>query len=242
MPTDSERPQFKRVLLKLSGESLCEKGGFGIDGKPLIHIAREVAEAAKQGAQVAVVVGGGNIIRGADLAKAGHIPQAVADQMGMLGTVMNGLALKEALEQQDQPARVMSALMVSSVAEPFIRARAIRHLEKNRVVIFVAGTGNPFCTTDSAASLRASEISADVLLKATKVDGIYDKDPNKYDDAVRFDTISYDDAISRNLKVMDIGAFDQCRSQGIKIVVFDMNQPGSIASVVRGDSIGTVVG
>jgi len=246
MSTDSEgprdRPKFKRVLLKLSGESLCKKGGFGIDGEPLIHIAREVAEAAKQGVQIAVVVGGGNIIRGADLAKAGHIPQAVADQMGMLGTVMNGLALKEALEQLDQPARVMSALMVSSVAEPFIRARADRHLEKNRVVIFVAGTGNPFCTTDSAASLRASEINADVLLKATKVDGIYDKDPNKFDDAVRFDTISYDDAISRNLKVMDIGAFDQCRSQGIKIVVFDMNQPGSIASVVRGDSIGTVVG
>lgn len=237
----SDSPSYRRVLLKLSGESLCQTGGFGIDGNELNLIAGEIATAADQGTQVAVVVGGGNFIRGATLAQHGHIPQAVADQMGMLGTVMNGLALKEALQAVGRPARVMSALMVSSVAEPFIRGRALRHLEKGRVVIFVAGTGNPFCTTDSAASLRAAEIDADALLKATKVDGIYDKDPNKFADAVRYDRISYDEAISQNLKVMDIGAFDQCRSQGIPIVVFDMKTPGHIAAVVRGENLGTTV-
>ena len=163
--------------------------------------------------------------------------------MGMLGTVINGLALKEALEQLGQSARVLSALMVSSVAEFFIRGRAIRHMEKGRVVIFVAGTGNPFCTTDSAASLRASEIGADLVLKATKVDGVYDKDPNKYEDATRFDRLSFSDAaIARDLDIMDTAAFAQCRERGIPIVVFNMKSPGHIAAAVRGEQIGTVVG
>ena len=233
---------YRRVLLKLSGESLCKEGQFGIDGGELQLIAGEIAKAAALGAQVAVVVGGGNIIRGADLAKAGHINQAIADQMGMLGTVMNGLALKEALDEMERPARVMSAINLSSVAEPFIRGRALRHLEKGRVVIFVAGTGNPFCTTDSAASLRASEIQADVLLKATKVDGVYDKDPKKHADAKRYDRVSFRDAIEKNLKVMDVAAFAQCRDQNIPIVVFDMKRPGNIAAVVAGENIGTRVG
>ncbi len=242
-PTGSAgTPTYRRVLLKISGESLCKPGGFGIDGDELQLIAREIAAAADHGAQLAVVVGGGNIIRGAELAKAGHINQAVADQMGMLGTVMNGLALKEALEQVGRGARVLSAINLSSVAELFIRGRALRHLEKGRVVIFVAGTGNPFCTTDSAASLRAAEIGADVLLKATKVDGIYDKDPNEHDDATKFDRLTYDEAISRDLKVMDVGSFAQCREQGIPIVVFDMKKPGNIAAVVAGQNIGTRVG
>ena len=238
----SQSPAYRRVLLKISGESLCKTDGFGIDGEELQLIAHEVNAAAEQGAQLAVVVGGGNIIRGATLAKSGHINQAVADQMGMLGTVMNGLALKEALEQIGRPARVLSAIALSSVAELFIRGRALRHLEKGRVVIFVAGTGNPFCTTDSAASLRASEIGADVLLKATKVDGIYDKDPKKHTDAKRFDRLTYDEAIRKDLKIMDVGSFAQCREQGIPIVVFDMKKPGNIASVVAGERIGTRVG
>ena len=233
---------YGRVVLKLSGESLCEKNGFGIDGHELQVIAGEVAAAVREGGQVAVVVGGGNIIRGATLAAEGHIDQAVADQMGMLGTVINGLALKEGLESLGQPARVLSALAVSSVAEPFIRGRAIRHLEKGRVVIFVGGTGNPFCTTDSAASLRAAEINADVLLKATKVDGVYDKDPNKHADAVRFASLSFDEAITRDLDIMDTGSFAQCRERNIPILVFDMKKPGNIAAAVRGEAIGTVVG
>ena len=235
-------PRYRRVLLKISGEAFCEPGGFGIDSHELTLIAREIAAAAKQGAELAVVVGGGNIIRGAALAEDKVIPKAIADQMGMMGTVINGLALKEALEQIGQPARVLSALMVSSVAEFFIRGRALRHMEKGRVVIFVAGTGNPFCTTDSAASLRAAEIGADVVLKATKVDGIYDKDPHKFDDAVRYESLSFDEAIKQDLNIMDTAAFAQCRGEGIPIVVFNMKAPGHIAEVVAGQSHGTRVG
>jgi uridylate kinase len=260
MSQPADDPYYHRVLLKISGEAFCVADGFGVDAEELRLIAREIVEAtrvgaqtdtarlrrdgdqAKAGTQVAVVVGGGNIIRGAELAKQGIVTQAVADQMGMLGTVINALALKEAIETLGVPARVMSAIMVSSVAEPFIRGRAIRHLEKGRVVIFAAGTGNPFSTTDSGASLRASEIDADVVLKATKVDGIYDKDPNKFDDARRFETLSFDEAITRDLKVMDIGSFAQCREQNIPIVVFDMKKTGNIARVVAGESIGTRVG
>lgn len=236
-----EVPKYRRVLIKLSGEAFCKPGGFGIDGDELQLIAREIARAAEAGSQVAIVVGGGNIIRGATLAKQGQIDQAVADQMGMLGTVINGLAMKEALEQLGQPARVLSAINVSSVAELFIRGRALRHLEKGRVVIFVGGTGNPFCTTDSAASLRAAEINADALLKATKVDGVYDKDPVKHDDAQRFDALTFDEAIRRGLQVMDLTAFDMCRTHNIPIIVFNMKQPGQIADVVRGGGVATVV-
>jgi uridylate kinase len=245
--TDSEqisqtgKPAYKRVLLKISGEAFCKPGGFGIDGPELDVIAQEIAAAAKVGTELAVVVGGGNIIRGATLASEGSIAQATADQMGMLGTVINGLALKETLEKFGQPARVLSAINLSAVAETFIRGRASRHLEKGRVVVFVAGTGNPFFTTDSAASLRAAEINADVLLKATKVDGIYDKDPNKHPDAVRFDTILFKDAIERDLQVMDLTAFDMCKKRGIPIIVFDMKEPGHIAEVVSGKNHGTRV-
>ncbi|MEM6333399.1 MAG: UMP kinase [Planctomycetota bacterium] len=234
-------PRYKRVLLKVSGEAFSKPGDFGIDTDELHLIASEIAAAAKVGAELAVVVGGGNIIRGATLAQQGTIAQTTADQMGMLGTVINGLALKEELERLGQPARVLSAINLSAVAETFIRGRALRHLEKGRVVIFVAGTGNPFFTTDSAASLRAAEINADVVLKATKVDGIYDKDPHKHDDAVRFDEITFDEAIERQLKIMDITAFDMCRQRGIPIVVFNMKEPGHIANVVGGANHGTLV-
>ncbi len=239
--TTTGQPVYKRALLKISGEAFCKPGGFGIDGPELDVIAKEIVAAAKLGTELAVVVGGGNIIRGATLAEEGNIVQATADSMGMLGTVINGLALKETLEKFGQPARVLSAINLSAVAETFIRGRANRHLEKGRVVIFVAGTGNPFFTTDSAASLRAAEINADVLLKATKVDGVYDKDPMKHDDAQRFDTLQFKDAIERDLKVMDLTAFDMCQKRGIPIIVFNMKEPGHIAEVVAGKSHGTKV-
>ena len=235
------KPHYKRVLLKLSGEAFCAPGSLGIDQVELELIAKEIYNAARQGTQLAVVVGGGNIIRGASLAKSGHFNQAHADYMGMLGTAINGLALKESLEHLGQPARVMSALAISAVAEPYIRGRALRHLERGRVVIFVGGTGNPFFTTDSAAALRAAEIGADAVLKATKVDGIYDKDPNKFDDAVRYDTLTFDEAIRRQLKVMDLTAFAMCQERKIPIVVFDMKTPGHIAEVVAGKPHGTTV-
>ena len=207
----------------------------------VLESTRKIYDAAQQGTQLAVVCGGGNIIRGAELAKSSNFNQASADYMGMLGTAINGLALKEALESLGQPARVMSALAISSVAENYIRGRAIRHLEKGRVVIFVGGTGNPFFTTDSAAALRASEIGADAVLKATKVDGIYDKDPNKFDDAVRYESLTFDEAIEKQLAVMDLTAFAMCRERNIPIVVFDMKTPGHIAEVVAGKSHGTRV-
>ncbi len=236
-----DKPHYKRVLLKLSGEAFCAPGNLGIDPADLELIAKEIVVAARQGTQLAVVVGGGNIIRGAKLAQSGHFNQAVADYMGMLGTAINGLALKEALEELGQPARVMSALAISSVAENYIRGRAIRHLEKGRVVIFVGGTGNPFFTTDSAAALRAAEIGADAVLKATKVDGIYDKDPKKFPDAVRYKTLTFDEAINKQLAVMDLTAFAMCRERQIPIIVFDMKTPGHIAEVVAGVQHGTRV-
>ena len=234
-------PHYRRVLLKISGEAFCKPGGFGIDGQELELIAEEIIAAAKLGTQLAVVVGGGNIIRGATLAQAGHIPQAVADNMGMLGTVINGLALKEILDKKGQPARMLTAINLPAVAESFIRGRALRHMEKGRVVIFAAGTGNPFFTTDTAAALRATEIGADVLLKATKVDGVYDKDPMQHADAKRFDKLSFQKVIDMQLKVMDLTAFTMCMEHDIPIVVFNMKTPGSIAEVVRGSEHGTRV-
>jgi uridylate kinase len=234
--------RYQRVVLKISGEAFCRPGGFGIEGDELEIIAREIAAAARVGAQMAVVVGGGNIIRGAELAKQGRVNQATADYMGMLGTVMNALALKEVLEEQlHQPARVMTAINLSAVAEPYIRGRALRHLEKGRVVIFAAGTGNPFFTTDSAAALKAAEIGAEVLLKATKVDGIYDKDPKLHADAKKFDKLTFQEAIDRRLRVMDLTAFSLCMDKNIPIVVFNMKEPGHIAEVVRGVPHGTKV-
>ena len=241
MSNKSGKPRYKRVLLKISGEAFCAKGGFGIDGKELELIAGEIAAAHKLGAELAVVVGGGNIIRGAELAKEGHIAQATADYMGMLGTAINGLALKERLDQMGHPARVLSALNLASVAETYIRGRALRHLEKGRVVIFVSGTGNPFFTTDTAAALRATEINADVLLKATKVDGIYDKDPNKHKGAKRYERLSFQQAMDQKLGIMDLTAFTMCMQRNIPIVVFNMKNPGHIADVVRGAPHGTVV-
>ncbi|MEX2671936.1 MAG: UMP kinase [Phycisphaeraceae bacterium] len=237
----NENTRYHRVLLKISGEGFCSTGGKGIEGEELDVLAQEIRAATELGTQVAVTVGGGNIIRGGALSKEGHIPQATADYMGMLGTVINALALKEMLEKLGTPARVLSAINLTAVAEPFIRGRAIRHLEKGRVVIFAAGTGNPFFTTDTAAALRAVEIGADALLKATKVDGVYDKDPHKYDDAVRFDRLTYTQAIEKRLMVMDLSAFQMCREHHIPIIVFDLKRRGNIAEVVAGHDHGTVI-
>ncbi len=241
MNTPFPRQKYRRVLLKLSGESFCAKGGFGIDAKELELIASEVRDAARLGVQLAVVVGGGNIIRGAELAAAGHIHQATADYMGMLGTVINALALKEKLVSMDVPCRVLSALEVRSVAEPFIRGRALRHLEKGRVIILAAGTGNPFFTTDTCASLRATELECDILLKATKVDGVYNADPRKDPSAQRYESLTFSEAISKRLGVMDMTALAMCQERNIPVLVFDFKRPGNIARVVSGESIGTLV-
>lgn len=237
----ARRPRPDRVLLKLSGESFCKPGGFGIDTEPLTVIANEVKSAASAGAQVAVVVGGGNIIRGADLAKRGDIQQATADYMGMLGTVMNAVALKEKLGQIGVDSRVMSALDIRAMAEPFIRGRAIRHLEKGRVVILAAGTGNPFFTTDTCAALRATELHCDVLLKATKVDGVYTADPKKDPTATRYERLTFAEALAKQLRIMDMTALAMCQEQNIPVLVFDVMQQGNIRRVIEGEPIGTLV-
>ncbi len=238
---DASHQITRRVLLKLSGESFSKPGTFGIDPDELGAIAMEVADAASLGTQLAVVVGGGNIIRGAQLAAAGHIEQSTADYMGMLGTVINALALREKLLTLGVESRVLSALEIRSVAEPFIRGRAIRHLEKGRVVILAAGVGNPFFTTDTCASLRARELECSMLLKATKVDGIYDSDPAKNPNAKRYETLSFDEAINQQLGVMDLTAMAMCREHNIPVVVFDFKQSGNIRRVVAGERIGTLV-
>src|SRR3954466_11976829 len=233
-------PRFKRILLKLSGEALMGDTGFGIEPATLENIASEVAEVRALGVEVAIVIGGGNIFRG--LAASAHgMDRASADYMGMLATVMNSLALQDALERTDVSTRVLSAIAVKELAEPYIRRRAMRHLEKGRVVIFGAGTGNPYFTTDTAASLRAMEIHADVLMKATKVDGVYDKDPVKHPDAKRFHRLTYIEVLQRNLKVMDSTAISLCRDNKLAIVVFDLRQRGNIRRVVMGEPIGTLV-
>ncbi len=237
----TSKPFYQRVVLKISGEAFCKSKSFGIDSDELRLIANEIAAAAKMGSHLSVVVGGGNIIRGARLAEEGIISQATADYMGMLGTAINGLALKEALDKVGVQARVLTALNLTSVAEPFIRGRALRHLEKNRVVIFACGTGNPFFTTDTAAALRAAEINADVLLKATKVDGVYDQDPHKYPDAKRYEKITYKQALAQDLNVMDRTAFAMLMERKIPLVVFNMKTPGHIAEVVSGKMHGTQV-
>lgn len=235
------QPQYKRVLLKISGESFCKPGGFGIEPEFLDHISREIELAVDTGVQVAVVVGGGNIIRGAELAKQGHIQQATADHMGMLGTVINALALKEKLSATGLDCRVMSALEIRSVAEPFIRSRALRHLEKGRVVILAAGTGNPFFTTDTCAALRATELECDVLLKATKVDGVYTADPRKNPAATRYDSLTFAEALSKKLAVMDMTALSMCEENEIPVIVFDFKTRGNIRGVVEGKRVGTLV-
>ena len=231
---------YRRVLLKLSGEALMGDEDYGIDPKLIGRLAREVMEAREAGAEIAVVIGGGNIFRGAGLA-AGGMDRVTGDQMGMLATVINALAMQDALEKLGGKARVMSALKINDVCEDYIRRRAIRHLEKGRLVIFAAGTGNPFFTTDSGAALRAIEIGADLLLKATKVDGVYDKDPKKHPDAQRYERLTYDEVIARDLQVMDTAAFALCRDSEMPLRIFDMAQPGTLLRILQGEEVGTLV-
>ena len=239
--TTAGQPVYKRVLLKISGEGFCEEGGFGIEAHELELVARQCAEVAKMGVQLAVVVGGGNFIRGATFAESGNIPRATADYMGMLATVLNALALQETMEKMGQPTRVMSAISVYSVCEPFIRRRAVRHLEKGRAIILAAGTGNPFFTTDTCAALRATEINASVLMKATKVDGIYSADPKKDKNATLYHEISYEQVHRDQLRVMDLTAITLCMERKIPLVVFNMKTPGNIARVIRGEKVGTKI-
>ena len=231
---------YRRILLKLSGEALMGDEDYGIDPKIIHRIAAEVMEAQQAGCEIALVVGGGNIFRGAGLA-AGGMDRVTGDHMGMLATVINALAMQDALEKLGGKARVMSAIKINDVCEDYIRRRAIRHLEKGRLVIFAAGTGNPFFTTDSGAALRAIAIGADLLLKATKVDGIYNKDPKKHPDAVRYDTLTYDEVINNGLEVMDTAAFALARDSDLPLRVFDMSQPGELLRILQGEPIGTLV-
>lgn len=235
------KPVYKRVLLKLSGEALLGKSSFGIDFDILRVIAEEIKEITDLGVQAGIVIGGGNLFRGAE-ASARGIDRASADYMGMLATVINGLALQNALERCDVATRVQSAIEMREVAEPYIKRRAVNHLEKGRVVIFSGGTGNPFFTTDTAASLRALEIHADVILKATKVDGVYDKDPVKNGDAVIFENIGYTEVLARDLKVMDSTAVSMCRDNNLPVIVFNLEKRGNIRRVICGEPIGTIVG
>jgi len=231
---------YRRILLKLSGEALMGSEDYGIDPKVIGRIAREIIEARDAGAEVALVIGGGNIFRGAGLAAAG-MDRVTGDQMGMLATVINALAMQDALEKLGAKVRVMSALKINDVCEDYIRRRAVRHLEKGRIAIFAAGTGNPFFTTDSGAALRAIEIEADLLLKATKVDGVYDKDPRKFPDAKRFDTLTYDEVLNRGLEVMDTAAFALCRDSAVPLRIYDLSVPGNLMNILRGENIGTLV-
>lgn len=232
--------KYNRVLIKLSGEALAGDQGSGISGDILNKISSEIANLQKTGCEIAVVVGGGNIHRGVAGATSG-MDRATSDYMGMMATVINALALQDALERKNIFTRVMSAIAMQEVAEPYIRRRAVRHLEKKRVVIFAAGTGNPYFTTDTTAALRANEIHADLIMKATKVDGIYDKDPMKFKDAVKFEKLSYIDVLNKEIKVMDSTAITLCMDNAMDIVVFNMFEEGNIARVVRGENIGTLV-
>ncbi len=231
---------YHRILLKISGEALMGSGDYGIDPETIRRVAGEITDLARQGVEVGLVIGGGNIFRGAGLAQGG-IDRVTGDHMGMLATVINALAMQDALEKLGSECRVMSALKINQVSEDYIRRRAVRHLEKGRIVLFAAGTGNPFFTTDSAASLRAIEIGAEIMLKATKVDGIYDSDPVKNPDAVRYEKLSYDEAIVKKLGVMDTTALVLCRDQNVPVRVFDLFEPGNLLRVVQGESVGTLV-
>jgi uridylate kinase len=231
---------YKRILLKLSGESLAGSASFGIDADRVRSLGREIADVAAAGVQVGVVVGGGNIFRGV-AAAARNMDRVTGDHMGMLATVINSLALSDSLEQMGIPTRVMSAIEMHQVAEPYIRRRAIRHMEKGRIVIFAAGTSNPYFSTDTAATLRALEIKAEVIAKATRVDGVYDKDPLKYPDAVRYEEIAYTDVLSRGLAVMDATSIAMCRDNKLPILVFNLNTPGNIMRMAMGNPVGTVI-
>ncbi|MDJ0908996.1 MAG: UMP kinase [Woeseiaceae bacterium] len=237
---NDSRVPYRRVLLKLSGEALMGELDYGIEPKVIQRLAAEIATAKKTGVEIAIVIGGGNIFRGAGLARAG-MDRVTGDYMGMMATVMNALAIQDALEALDVYARVMSALQINEVCEDYIRRRAVRHLEKGRVVILAAGTGNPFFTTDTAASLRAIEIGADVLLKATKVDGVYDSDPATNPDAERYETVSYDKVIADKLGVMDATAIVMCRDNDLPLRVFDLTRANALVQAMTGDDVGTLV-
>jgi len=237
----NQKPIYKRILLKISGEALLGNQEFGIDLNVVNYIAEEIREITELGVQIAIVMGGGNIFRGS-IAEKGGMDRVMADYAGMLATVINGIILEESLKKNHIPVRLMSALAMKEVAEPYIQKRALRHLHKGRVVIFSGGTGNPFFTTDSGAALKASEIRADAVLKATKVDGVYDSDPMKNKNAKKYEQIDYMDALKQNLKVMDATAFALCMDQKIPIIVFDLNKSGNIKKIILGEKIGTVVG
>ena len=232
--------KYRRILLKLSGEALMGDGDYGIDPGVINGLAKEIIEAQKAGAEIGVVIGGGNIFRGAGLA-AGGMDRVTGDHMGMLATVINALAMQDALEKQGVNARVMSAIKINQICEDYIRRRAVRHLEKGRITLFAAGTGNPFFTTDSAAALRATEINAELLLKATKVDGIYDADPKKNPGAKRFEKLTYDEVLARDLQVMDTAAFALCRENDIPLRIYDMGREGALMRILQGEDIGTLV-
>lgn len=237
---DDCRPVYRRILLKLSGEALMGDAEYGVDPDMLARIAAEVGELNRLGVEIGIVIGGGNLFRGAGMAAAG-MDRVTADHMGMLATVMNALALQDALERSSIYARVMSAIRINEVCEDYIRRRAVRHMEKGRVVIFAAGTGNPFFTTDSAASLRAIEVNADIMLKATKVDGVYSADPFKDPAARRYRQLTYNEALARDLKVMDATALVMCKEHGMPVKVFNMYTPGELLRVVCGADVGTAV-
>jgi len=232
--------KYKRIVLKLSGEALMGSEDYGIDPKVLNRLAREIIEVQRAGVQVGVVIGGGNIFRGAGLAASG-MDRVTGDHMGMLATVMNALAMQDAIEKAGGFARTMSAIKINEVCEDFIRRRAVRHLEKGRIALFAAGTGNPFFTTDSAAALRAIEINAELLLKATKVDGVYTADPRKDSSAKRYEHLSYDEVIQRNLQVMDTSAIALCRDHKIPLRIYDMSREGDLMRIMRGEAVGTLV-
>ncbi len=240
-PADGAAPVYRRVLLKLSGEALLGSRPYGIDPEIVRGIAAQVTEARSSGVEIALVVGGGNIFRGL-AAASGGMDRATADYMGMLATAMNGLAMQDALEQSGCPTRVMSAIAMNEICEPYIRRRAVRHLEKGRVVVLVAGTGNPYFTTDTAATLRAVELRAEVILKATRVDGVYDADPEKHPTATRYARIGYTELLANRLEALDATAVSLAMDNQMPIVVFDMTQPGNIVRAVRGEPIGTLIG
>ena len=240
MPTNTKPHTYKRILLKLSGESLMGSQDYGIDSVRVNQYADEIIAVAKSGIQVAVVIGGGNIYRGMQAAGNG-IDRVQGDHMGMLATMINSLALQSAMEAKGYKTRLMSAIKMEQVAEPFIRRRAVRHLEKGRIVIFGAGTGNPYFTTDTAASLRAIEIEADVILKGTRVDGIYTADPEKDKTATKYDRISFTEVYEKGLNVMDLTAFTLCNENKLPIIIFDMNKPGNLGRLMKGEQVGTLV-
>lgn len=240
MTETGNKPAYKRVLLKLSGEALMGNGDYGIQPEVIARFASEISELSAQGVELGIVIGGGNIFRGAGLAASG-MDRVSGDHMGMLATVMNALALQDALEQKGSFCRVMSAIRINEVCEDYLRRRAIRHLEKGRIVIFAAGTGNPFFTTDSAASLRAVEIGADLLIKATQVDGVYSADPKKDPNAVRYDELSYDEVINKRLAVMDTTAVVMCQEQQMPLRIFDVHKEGNLTKLIYGENIGTLV-